>query len=122
MEIEKLRYNIDYKGGLVASVDWIAGGNFDGYLYKTSLRFLIENNTVIKTRVIIDKSRYDDEIYTQEELGTYSETSKATITCIFDNYKMRGKILGEKNQFIAFSVIYENYNRNITECYEISQI
>lgn len=35
---------------------------------------------------------------------------------------MRGKILGEKNQFIAFSVIYENYNRNITECYEISQI
>ncbi len=40
MEIEKLRYNIDYKGGLVAIVDWIAGGNFDGYLYKTSLEYV----------------------------------------------------------------------------------
>jgi len=119
MEIEKLQYDVDYKGSLHASVDWIAGGNFDGYIYRSCLRFLKENNRVIKTIKIVDDSHYDDKVYTEEIYGTFSETDKGTITCVFPDFKMRGKILGEKNQYIAFSVFISQNGRDVPECYEL---
>jgi hypothetical protein len=119
MEIEKLQYDVDYKGALIASVDWIAGGNFDGYVYRVCLRFIKENNRVIKAIKIVDDSHYDDKAYGKENYGTFSETDKGTITCVFPNFRMRGKILGDKNQYIAFSIFpAPQYSRD-TECYEI---
>jgi hypothetical protein len=119
MEIEKLRYDQDYKGSLTASIDWIAGGNFDGYIYRVHLRFLKDGNRVIKAVKIVDDSRYDDEAYMEENYGTFSETDKGTITCVFPNFEMRGKILGEANQYIAFSVFLSGNKEHVTECYEI---
>ncbi|MCU7617186.1 hypothetical protein NZ698_08250 [Chryseobacterium sp. PBS4-4] len=119
MEIEKLKYDHNYLGALNARVNWIAGGNFDGYIYRVHLRFLKENNKVIKTIKIVDDSRYDDKAYDKDVHGTFSETDKGTISCKFENFEMRGKILGGKNEFIVFSVLSTGNNEEMTECYEI---
>jgi hypothetical protein len=118
MRIQKLRYDVDYKGLLGARIDWVGGGNFDGYIYRVCLRFLKENNRVVRTIKIVDDSRYDGEAYTAENYGTFSETDKATITCIFPEFQMRGKILGERNQYIAFSIFTPQRNIDVVECYE----
>ena len=119
MEIAKLVFNVDYKGSLFASVDWIAGGNFDGYIIRNSIRFIKENNIVIRTQTVVDKSRYDDDINSSEISGTYFESGHATISCVFEKFEMRGKILGDKNQFIAFSLYSRENNISRTECYEL---
>jgi hypothetical protein len=120
MELEKLFYDRDYEGQLLTQVDWIAGGNFDGYILRKYLRFSKADNMVTRITKVIDNSRYDGIIESTELKGTFSETDKATITCRFENIEMRGKILGDKNQYIAFSIISLPSNIILTECYEIN--
>jgi hypothetical protein len=121
MTMGKLQYDVDYKGELMARIDWVAGGNFDGYLYRVHLRFLKENNTVIRAIKIVDDSRYDDDAYKEEkyEYGTYSEADERAITCVFPNFEMRGRVLGEINQYIAFSVYFPRTKLHETQCYEL---
>ena len=92
MKIENLVYNADYNSGPLARIDWIAGGNFDGYIYRITLRFSEENNMVTRIVKIIEKSRYDGKISTQELKGTFFETDKRAIMCEFGEFRMHGKI------------------------------
>ncbi|MCX6180352.1 MAG: hypothetical protein NT150_00295 [Bacteroidetes bacterium] len=122
MELEKLIYDIDYEGRLKTQVDWIAGGNFDGYILREYLRFSKTDNTVKRITRVIDSSRYDGIIESTEIKGTFYETDKATITCKFENFEMRGKILGDKNQYIAFSINGLHSNTIPNECYQMNGI
>ncbi len=119
MELEKLVYEKNYEGPFVTYVDWVAGGNFDGYILRKYLNFSKENNCVYKTLSVIDSTRYDGRVEEKVYKGTYEETDKATITCNFENYQMRGKILGNKNQFISFSCTNSSTGFYENECYEI---
>lgn len=112
--IAGLVYNADYEGLLGASIDWVAGGNFDGYIHKTILRFY-EDGRVLRTFKIIDQSRYDGLIENSDRMGSFRATDTGTFTCSFDTYSMRGRILGDKNQYLAFSI----FEHGLTECYEL---
>jgi hypothetical protein len=120
METEKIYWDRAYEGPLNASIDWVAGGNFDGYVYRITLRFVAEGRKVIRTKSILDQSRYDGHVASDESIGTFSDTDKATLTCFFDTFQMRGKLLGERNQFIAFDIWPANRDLDRwTECYEL---
>ncbi len=117
MKIPNLMYNINYISSPQATVDWIAGGNFDGYIYKTILRFLEDSHTVIRTTVIVDKSRYDSEINTSEQTGTFSETEKSTITCTFQNFSLIPISLQKDTIKFALFLLYFRKNNPRSHCY-----
>lgn len=104
MSIERIVFDKVYEGPIDAFVDWIAGGNFDGYLYKTSLRFSQAESKVVLTTKIIDQSKYDDRnAHDQDSVGTYTVTDKRAIVCQFGDFEMRGMVVGKEHEFIAFS-------------------
>ncbi|RFM31432.1 hypothetical protein [Chitinophaga silvisoli] len=104
MSIEKIVFDKEYEGPVDAFVDWIAGGNFDGYLYKTSLRFTQAESKVVLTTKIIDQSKFDDRnAHDQDAVGTFSVTDKSAIVCQFGDFEMRGSVVGKEHEFIAFS-------------------
>ena len=103
MKIENLSYDTLYEGNLDASIDWVAGGNFDGYITQTSLYFIEEGSIVIWRRTVLDQSRYDGEAEDLELHGKFREADKKTLTCTFKEFEIRGKILGNKHELIAFA-------------------
>ncbi|WP_343672802.1 hypothetical protein [Chitinophaga sp.] len=111
MSIEKIVFDKVYEGPVDADIDWVAGGNFDGYIYKTTLRFTEEKNKVVLTTKIIDQSRYDGKEFDKDAIGTFSVSDKRAIVCEFPGFDMRGRFLGENGEFIAFS-IWHNKNRD----------
>jgi hypothetical protein len=116
----EIEYGVDYETGtMVGFIDWIAGGNFDGYLYKKALNFSKTGNKVILTSKIIDQSHYDGHKEDVQIVGKYKYTDKVTITCIFDSFEMRGKLLGKNNQYIAFSIFnHDSQGTSREECYK----
>lgn len=80
--MEKLKLEETYEGGLSASIDWVAGGNFDGYVYRKTLRFS-EHNIVRMNTIILDQSRYDGEADNAEMIGHHEASDHKTITCTF---------------------------------------
>ena len=120
MKIEEPIYNVEYLGGISAKVDWVAGGNFDGYIYKKSLRFIKENQQAIMKIEILDKSKYDEEIQSEEIIGKFEFSDHNTITCFFREITMRGKILGSNNKYIAFSISHPSVRFIENECFEMS--
>jgi hypothetical protein len=113
-----LKLEEDYIGSVSANIDWVAGGNFDGYLFRRILRFSKDNTVKMRT-VILDKSRYDADITDTEVIGRYEESDHYTITCYLGARKMRGIILGSKSEYLTFSVYHsENNSFQIpNECY-----
>ena len=103
MKIENLSYHTLYEGNFDARIDWVAGGNFDGYVTQTSLYFIEEGSTVIWRRTVLDQSRYDGEAQDLELRGKFRETDKITLTCTFKEFEIRGKILGKNHELIAFA-------------------
>lgn len=103
MKIENLSYNTLYEGNFDARIDWVAGGNFDGYVTQTYLYFIEEDSTVIWRRTVLDQSRYDGEAKNIELHGKFRETDKKTLTCTFKEFEIRGKILGNNHELIAFA-------------------
>jgi hypothetical protein len=120
MELKKLKLDNDYLSGLIASVDWIAGGNFDGYIFRYRLRFSSENRIVTLETIVIDESRYDGKVNPDVHRGVYKDSDKATITCVFDDFEMRGKILGKNNQYIAFSSMTNDRSHSWSGCFELA--
>jgi hypothetical protein len=116
--INHLKLEEDYIGGVSAEVDWVAGGNFDGYVFKRILRFS-KNNMVKMTTIILDHSRYDRDITDFEVTGKYEETDHNTITCYVGLRQMRGVNLGDQGKYLTFSVHYPENNafRITNECY-----
>ena len=116
----KPHFNIQYKKGPEAPfVDWVAGGNFDGYISETSIEFIESSKQIIKRNVILDQSRYDGEASNSEILGTFEYTDKDTITIEYGEVKMRGKILGNKREFIVFEMFKPQMDYNITQVYQL---
>lgn len=116
--MEKLEYDIDYLCGPFTTVDWVAGGNFDGYVYRKVLRFRAEGRLVHMHFRMLDQSRYDGETEDQTIRGTFAYTDHDTLTCTFPGFSLRGVILGDQNQYLAFSVNNARGKRKETQCYE----
>ncbi|MCU0440268.1 MAG: hypothetical protein MUC49_20450 [Raineya sp.] len=122
MEIDKLHFDKFYESGISASIDWIAGGNFDGYIYQMLLKFSKEDRLVTLFFKVLDKSRYDDEINDSQIQGEFSiDQQHAAIICVFENFEMRGSILGNNNEYIAFSVLYSESRYNTEVCYKLKK-
>lgn len=110
-----------YLGPLSAIIDWVAGGNFDGYVYRQSIVFHENDNSLTARTKILDQSRYDDQRNDSERKGTYSFTDKNTITCQIGQLSMRGKILGENARYIAFSYLHPHSNEQESICFELEE-
>ena len=120
MPHQLILFEEDYIGGPSAEIDWVAGGNFDGYVYKKILRFS-KDNTVKMTTVILNQSKYDGHLADSEITGNYKNTDHNTITCYFGTREMRGVVLGEQGEYLAFSVHYPGLHtaQIIKECYKL---
>jgi hypothetical protein len=117
--MSKIKYETEYFEGITAPyIDWVGGGNFDGYLIQKILIFKeLGKKVELYTKVINDK-RYDGSILDSIIIGNYQETDKETITLTFDNFEMRGKVLGDNEEIIAFSLWSKTLNRN--EVYKLN--
>lgn len=114
------KYDIEYYEGISASyIDWIAGGNFDGYLVQKSLQFTELDNKVKLYTKVIDKTRYDDDVNDSFITGSFEQTDKDTITLTFENFQMRGIILGENEEILAFDIWHPTIKR--TEVYKLKE-
>lgn len=119
MSVTKPHFETEYKQGPKAGyVDWVAGGNFDGYITQQSISFIEHNNQVLVQTRIIDQSRYDGYAEESETFGSFSDTDKDTITVKYGQLEMRGKILGENKEFIVFSVSHSSGNETWNEVFK----
>lgn len=122
MSIEKIAFDKVYEGPMDACIDWIAGGNFDGYIYKTSLKFTAEKHEVVLTTRIIDQSRFDGIEFDEDLIGRFEFSDKRAIVCQFPNFDMRGRLLGENNEFIAFSIWHnKNRDKSFSRVYKLAE-
>ncbi len=113
-------FDIAYETGATAPyVDWVAGGNFDGYIHKKTIQFIESSNQVIVKYIVLDKSRYDGDVNDSEIFGKFEYTDKDTITIEYGEIKMRGKILGEKKEFIVFDLLRPSMDFVYHEVYQI---
>jgi hypothetical protein len=119
MQEAHLRYNRDYLGPLSARVDWVAGGNFDGYLYQQSLRFARRGSVAWLRTKIVDASRYDDVATDSVIEGEYACTDHGTITCTFGSTRMRGVLLGKGLKTIAFSQMHPQMKQIEPICFTL---
>ena len=118
--MNKLKYDTEYFEGITAPyIDWVGGGNFDGYLIQKCLKFIELDNRVELHTKVIDKTRYDNNIEDSVIVGSFNYSDKDTITLIFEHFQMRGKVLGVKNKIIAFDVWHTPLKR--TEVYKINE-
>lgn len=112
----KPHFDLEYKEGPTAPyVDWVAGGNFDGYIQTKSLKFIESNNQVLIKETILDQSRFDGKAINSEIFGKFEYTDKDTITVKYADIEMRGKILGVNREFIVFEI----FSLNIKEVYKL---
>lgn len=115
-----IKYDSEYFEGVTAPhIDWIAGGNFDGYLIQKSLIFRELDHKVELHSKVINAQRYDGNVSDTVLTGHYRETENETLSLSFDNFKMLGKILGDNNDIMAFSVWGETLKKN--EVYKINE-
>ena len=113
----KPHFDKEYEEGATAPfVDWVAGGNFDGYIHKKSIKFIETNNQVIIKHTVLDQSSYDGNATNSETVGKFEYTDKDTIT---EKFEMRGKILGSQNEYIVFSVSHPLMDNGVREVYQL---
>lgn len=116
--IERLVRDQWYQSGIYASVDWVAGGNFEGGLYRKYLRFLADSS-IVEYR--IDKlcerggQARTGEIFT----GKYGSSYKGSISIVLKDYRLNGFVLGDNNEYIACEIEYFGERRRATEGYEL---
>ena len=47
-------FNSEYLGPYTTIMDWVAGGNFDGYVFRNTLKFIEQDQKVIlRTEIIL---------------------------------------------------------------------
>jgi hypothetical protein len=115
-----IKYDSEYFEGITAPyIDWVGGGNFDGYLIQKSLIFRKLDNKVELHSKVINAKRYDGNVSDTLLTGHYRETEKETLTLFFDNFEMRGKTLGDNEDIMVFSVWGKTLNKN--EVYKINE-
>lgn len=115
----KPHFESEYLQGPTAGyVDWVAGGNFDGYVQQKSIQFIEPNKVIINT-IILEQSRYDGNALDSESIGIFEYTDKDTITISYDKFEMFGKILGGNKELIVFSVSHPSVERGWNEVYKL---
>lgn len=93
----KINFNTPYIGQLQARTDWVAGGNFDGYIMADVITFLKETNEIVweqKAVAHFYDGRLPETKLIQRE--TYDFSDKRAIC--FMGY--RGRFLGDKNEYL----------------------
>lgn len=112
-----------YQTGILAFADWVAGKNFDGFLYRESLIFDDKDDKVIWFRKIIDHSKYDPshQINDSEFPGRFELTGYNTISCYFEDFFILGKFIGKNNEFIACSIHNPKISCPHSLCFELQQ-
>jgi len=116
----EIKYDSEYFEGITAPyIDWVGGGNFDGYLIQKSLIFRELDNKVELHSKVINAKRYDGNVSDIVLTGYYREIEKETLKLSFDNFEMLGKILGDNKDIIAFSVWDKTLKKN--EVYKINE-
>lgn len=115
-----IKYDSEYFEGITAPyIDWVAGGNFDGYLIQKSLIFRELDSKVELHSKVINAKRYDGNVSDTVLTGHYLETEKGTLKLSFADFEMRGKILSDNEDIIAFSVWGKTLKKN--EVYKINE-
>lgn len=91
-------FNTPYIGKMNARTDWVAGGNFDGYIHADVLTFYEEGCILMWEHKII-ASCYDEELPKDELIHktTYDFSDARGIK--FLGY--RGRFLGDNNEFLV---------------------
>lgn len=118
--IERLVRDEWYQSGLMASVDWVAGGNFDGYIYRKLLKFQSNSNIVeLKHEIVESRGEYYGNKNTI--IGSYSSSYKGSISVSFDDFSMNGFVLGKKNEFIAFDYMRDRLQLPLKEAYKLKE-
>ncbi len=115
----KPHFEQEYESGAQAIVDWVAGGNFNGYILKKTLIFKEYSNDVVIRNCILHQDRYDGEESDTKIMGKYEFTDKDTITVKYNDFEMRGKILNNKVEYIVFSVYHPLLKTDTTEVYQL---
>ena len=113
--------SIYLEGPTVGYIDWVAGGNFDGYIMQKSFIFKEENNTVLVKRKVLEQSSYDGVANDSEIEGIFEYGDKDTLIVKYQKFKMRGKILGNNREYIAFSVTHPLVDKGWEEVYTLSK-
>lgn len=106
------------QGPTAGFVDWVAGGNFDGYIQQKSIQFNGSKEVIIKI-IILDQSRYDGNVQNSEVKGVFRHTDKNALTIKLENIEMLGKVLGDNGEYIVFSVFHFPSNTGWNEVYKL---
>lgn len=116
--LDKLHYDRWYQSGLKASVDWVAGGNFEGSISMSFIRFLKGTDMVeIRTDRISDRGGSKTRGTVIQ--GKFTDGGKGAINLKFKNRSMRGFVLGRDDEYIAFESFFPGIKYSITEAYVI---
>ena len=114
-------FEIEYRQGPTAGyLDWVAGGNFDGYIQQTSLKFVEQHNKVIVQISILDQSKFDGSVENKEVIGKFEYTDKDTLTVWYEKFKMRGKIIGSNREYIVFTISHPLADKGWNAVYKLS--
>ena len=114
-------FEVPYETGPIAPfVDWVAGGNFDGYVVKYTLTFHEASNTVTHRKVVVDQSRYDGSVSDAKSTGTFEYSDKNTITVHLSTVTLRGRILREDRSMIVFSYFEPASMRGMNEVFQLA--
>ena len=101
-------FNTPYIGKLTARTDWVAGGNFDGYIQAEVITFYEEGCALIWEHKII-ASCYDEELPKDSIIHktTYDFSDPRGIK--FLGY--RGRFLGNNNEFLVLDPGENDFNK-----------
>lgn len=108
MIIDEPNYDVEYRTGILASIDWVAGGNFDGYIYKNNK---IQN---FPTKVILIHIHQFGEYIIKNEF-TYEELVCSGNLTQFDYEHLKNTMsIGKgKGSEYEMKIFYEKYkNKN----------
>lgn len=117
--IDQIVYDSWYQSGILASVDWVAGGNFDGGIYQYHLKFLKKDNKVVMkiTEIVYRRKWLKPDKLLQ---GKFDTSYKGSIKLSFDDFTMNGFVLGEHGRYIAFDLSFKGTNRHYAQAYELN--
>jgi len=101
-------FNIPYIGRMTAHTDWVAGGNFDGYIQADVITFY-EEGCVITWETKVIASFYDDELPKDSLIHktVYDFTDSRAIK--FLGY--RGRFLGDNNEYLVLDPFESNSDK-----------
>ena len=120
MSKTKPQFNRNYECGPLASIDWVAGGNFDGFVYTKSMMFQEDSKEVIIRTFVLNQDKYDGQRRDTEIIGQYEFTDKDTLTVTYNKVKMRGKILRNGTEYIVFTVSHPLLKGGSKEVYQLN--